>query len=60
MIKSGKYARIIEKLPNSATNPNEYKTQKKKLPAWALNGTFIHSVTNENFQESNNLFSFRY
>lgn len=57
-IKSGKYAHMIEQLPNSATNPNEYKAQKRKLPAWALNGTFIHSVTNDNFQESNNLFHF--
>ena len=57
-IKSGKYAHMIEQLPNSATNPNQYKAQKRKLPAWALNGTFIHSVTNDNFQESNNLFHF--
>lgn len=35
-----------------------YKEQKKKLPAFCFNGTFIDSVTNDNFLESSGLFHF--
>ena len=55
-IAGDKYASEINRL--RLLNLDEYKEQKKKLPAFCFNGTFNGILTNDNFKQSSELFSF--
>jgi hypothetical protein len=53
-IKSEKYKEKINYL--RSLDKKTYTAEKKLLPAYALNGTFNNSVTNDGFKQSNGLF----
>ena len=53
-IKNGTYSTMITAL-RALTDKEEYKTAKKKLPAYALNVTFNNSVKNSEFSYSSGL-----
>lgn len=55
-IKNGTYSTMITAL-RALTDKEEYKTAKKKLPAYALNGTFNNSVKNSEFSYSSGLYN---
>jgi hypothetical protein len=55
-IRNSKYRNLIDALPSKSNEG--YREAKTKLPAWAFNGTFANTVTNDNFSASNELFHF--
>jgi hypothetical protein len=57
-IKTELYKPLIDALPDSLADEKAYVLEKKRLPAWALNGDFFSRVTNSCFMKSNGLFHF--
>ena len=55
-IQTGKHSVALSALPDPTQNATEYKRLKKKLPSWALNGTFTKKVDNNSFCESSGYF----
>jgi hypothetical protein len=55
-IRTGKHSVALSALPDPTQNATEYKRLKKKLPSWALNGTFTKKVDNNSFCESSGYF----
>ena len=55
-IRTGKHSKALSALPDPTQNATEYKRLKKKLPSWAVNGTFTAKVDNNSFCESSGYF----